>query len=165
MKNTIGNLVDTEFKKAYDNGYYAGIMEAVKILKDAHLAEEVIAAQEPYPDGEATYSIPGNEEATFDEKEAYYAVNPVIGSDDEEPPVIEDVFAPRKSPIKHAKHRGFWEEHEVSFALQLEIGVMTVSEAVEGAKPFGVSYKGVKSKASRFGYGIKKNKFYKKAGK
>jgi len=153
---------DLGHKHGYDDGYYQGIMQAVKMLQSAHIAADVEAAQDEAPDGEATYSIPGNDEATFEEKEAYYASLDVIGSDDEEPEDYENIFAPRKSPVKHDKHHDFWKKHEVAFAMGLEVGEMTVSEAVEGAKPFGITYKGVKSKASRFGYGIKKNSFYKK---
>ncbi len=70
---TIGQLIDIEFRGSYNKGYEDGIMEAVKILSNAHTANEVIEAQEPYPDGEATFSIPGNPEASFDENEAYWA--------------------------------------------------------------------------------------------
>ena len=155
---------NTEFyelgsKHGYDQGYHDGIMEAVKILRSATLAGDVEAAQDPYPAGEATFEIPGNDEATFDEKEAYYASLPVFGSDDEEPGIVEDVFA-RKSPVKHDKHYDFWKENEEAFKARLIDGSMSVSEAVEAAKPHGITYKGVKAKASRFGYGIKKNKFY-----
>ena len=175
---------NTEFyelgkKHGYDEGFEAGILQAVKILRSATLAGDVEAAQDPYPAGEATFEIPGNDEATFDEKEAYYASLDVIGSEDAEPaePLesvesvdgptepedYENIFAPRKSPIKHAKHHDFWKDHGISFAVELEAGTMTVSEAVEGAKKFGITYKSIKSKAARFGYGIKKNKFYKRS--
>ena len=129
---TVGNLVDEQMKTSFDSGYDEGYEAG--IMQAVRMLRKGTPAEEP-----------AEAEPIEDETEEY-----------------ENIFTSRKSPIKHAKHHDFWKEHGASFAMELEEGDMTVSEAVEGAKKFGISYKAVKSKAARFGYGIKKNKFYKR---
>jgi len=144
---------NTEFyelgsKHGYDQGFHDGIMEAVKILSDAHLANDVMSAQEPDPDGEATFEIPGNDEATFDEKEAYFAS---IGST---LTVAKDKIT-RASHVKHS-----WDDWIIPFAVSIIDGVHTKSELVTLGSEQGLTKDAINKKAWELGYGKNKGEDY-----
>ena len=40
--------------------------------QDAIMAQDIMDMQSPYPQGEAVFEVPGNQRATFDEKEAFW---------------------------------------------------------------------------------------------
>ncbi len=160
--NTIGQMVDTQMKIAYDKGYEAGTIEALRILDDAHLANEVMEAQEPDPDGEQTFDIPGNPEASFDEKEAYWdSVDPFVGSAFV---VSVDTVARKKREPYHS-HPAFWKAHTDSFIKLLKEGVSTPDDVFDMLLGYGLTHKAIRSKAHRLGYGVNNGKFYKYGAK
>jgi len=148
MRNTIGSLIDTEFEKAYNDGYAAGMMEAVQILSDAQLANDVNDAQDPDPAGEATYEIPGNEEATFFEKEAYFAS---IGSTLE---VAKDKIT-RSAHMKHS-----WDGWMEPFAVSIIDMVHTKAELISLGSEYGLSDNSINKKAWELGYGKNRGEDY-----
>ncbi len=148
MNNTIGNLIDTEFGKAYDSGYEAGIMEAVRILSDAQLANDVHDAQNKAPDGEAVYELPDGREVCFDEKESYYTS-------------VADSLSDIKEKITRSTHeKHSWDNWIEPFAVSLINGVHTKAELIALGAEHDLSANAVNKKAWELGYGKNRGEDY-----
>lgn len=61
----------------------------------------------------------------------------------------------KKSPIAHVKHYQFWRDNEEDFLELLKFG-QPLEEILKTASMFGITKKGVTSKANKLGFGFVK---------